>query len=65
MPLIKGYMPLNFLRKQNYKQTTSLPARANATYEISVVSYTFIKKWRNYFLEVNKYKFYCMQYEKA
>ena len=37
-------MPLNFLRKQNYKQTTSLHAVANATYEISVVSYTYAAK---------------------
>ena len=44
MPLIKGYMPLNFLRKQNYKQITKLHAVANATYEISVVSYTYAAK---------------------
>ena len=41
MPLVKAYVAPNFLRKQ----TTKLPAGANATYEISVVSYTFIKKW--------------------
>lgn len=45
MPLVKAYVAPNFLRKQTYKQTTKLPAGANATYEISVVSYTFIKKW--------------------
>ena len=36
-------MPLNFLRKQNYKQITKLHAVANATYEISVVSYTYMR----------------------
>ena len=45
MLLVKAYVAPNFLRKQTYKQTTKLPAGANATYEISVVSYTFIKKW--------------------
>ena len=45
MPLVKAYVAPNFLRKQTYKQTTKLPAGANATYEISVMSYTFIKKW--------------------
>ena len=37
-------MSLNFLRKQNYKQITKLHAVANATYEISVVSYTYDAK---------------------
>ena len=46
MPLVKAYVAPNFLRKQ----TTKLPAGANATYEISVVSYTYAAKgdimWR-------------------
>ena len=50
MPLVKAYVAPNFLRKQTYKQTTKLPAGANATYEISVVSYTYAAKgdimWR-------------------
>ena len=62
-------MAPNFLRKQTYKQTTKLPAGANATYEISVVSYTYAAKgvimWRLITnKEETKYKLYRMQYEK-
>ena len=32
------------MRKQTYKQTNKLPAGANATYEISVMSYTYAAK---------------------